>query len=58
MLASQPSTSANYSLVLSLQQNFNHGHVEEVNLLTVKLVIGLMAGVFSQLGLLSTGMIT
>ena len=58
ILASQPSTSANCSLVLSLQQNFNHGHIEEVNLLTVKLVIWLMAGVFSQLGLLSTEMIT
>jgi len=58
ILASQSSTSANCSLVLSLQQDFDHGHVEEVNLLTVKLVIGLMAGVFSQLELLSTEMIT
>jgi len=31
--------------------------VEEVGLLAVKLVIGLVVGVFSQLGSLSTGMI-
>jgi len=42
MLASQPSTSANCSLVLSLQQNFDCEQVEEVNLLAIKLVIGLV----------------
>jgi len=47
---------ANYSLVLSLRRGFNREQVEEVGLLAVKLVIGL-AGAFSQLGSLSTGMI-
>ena len=31
--------------------------MEDVGLLAVKLVVGLVAGAFSQLGLLSTGMI-
>ena len=57
MLASQPSTSANCSLVFSLQWGFDHERVEEVGLLAVKLVIGLVVGAFSQLGLLSTGTI-
>jgi len=56
VLASRLSTSANYSLVLLLQQGFDHEWVEEVGLLAVKLVIGL-AGASSQLGLLSAEMI-
>ena len=57
MLASQPSTSANCSLVLLLQQSFDYEQVEGVGLLAiVVLVIGL-AGASSQLGLLSAGMI-
>jgi len=46
--------SANCSLVLLLQQCFDHEQVEEVGLLDVKLVIGLVAEVFSQLESLST----
>jgi len=53
MLASQPSTSANCLLVLLLQWGFDHEQVEEVGLLAVELVVEL-AGVFSQLGLLTT----
>jgi len=56
VLASQPSTSANCSLVLSLRQGFDHERVEEVGLLAVKLVIGLV-GASSQLGSLSAGTI-
>ena len=40
---SQPSMSANCSLVLSLWQDFDHEWVEEVGLLAVRLVIGLIA---------------
>ena len=54
MLASRLSTLASCSLVLSLQQNFDHEQVEEVGLLAVKLVIGLVVGASSQLGSLST----
>ena len=43
MFASQPSMSANCSLVLSLWQDFDHEWVEEVGLLAVRLVIGLIA---------------
>ena len=57
MLVSWPSISANCLLVLSLQQGFDHEQVEEVGLLVVKLVIGLVVEVFSQLRLLSTGTI-
>jgi len=35
--------SANCSLVLSLQQGFDYQQVKEVDLLAVKLVIGLVA---------------
>ena len=55
VLTSQPSTSANCSLVLSLQQGFDREQVEEVGLLAVKLVLGLVVGAFSQLGSLSAG---
>ena len=48
---------ANCSLVLSLRQGFDCEQVEEVSLLAVKLVIGLVAGVSFQLGLLSVGTI-
>ena len=57
MLASQLSTSASYSLVLSLRQSFDHEQVEEVGLLAVKLVIGLVVKASSQLRSLSTGTI-
>ena len=57
MLASRPSTSANCSLVFSLRQGFDCERVEEVGLLAVKLVLGLVVGAFSQLGSLSTGTI-
>jgi len=45
------------SLVLLLQQKFNHEQVEEVGLLAIKLVIELVVEVSSQLELLSTGII-
>jgi len=48
---------ANCLLVFSLRQGLNCERVEDVGLLAVKLVIGLVAGVSSQLGLLSTVMI-
>jgi len=38
---------ANCSLVLSLQQGFDHKQVEKVGLLAIKLVIGLVAEAFS-----------
>ena len=57
MLASQPSTSASCLLVLSLRRSFDCEQVEEVGLLAVKLVIGLVVGASSQLGSLSAGMI-
>ena len=57
VLASRLSTSANCSLVLSLQRGFDHERVEEVGLLAAKLVLGLVVGASSQLGSLSTGMI-
>ena len=44
---------ANCSLVLLLQQSFDHEWVEEVNLLAIKLVVGLAEASF-QLGSLST----
>jgi len=58
VLASQPSTLANCSLVLSLRQGFDHEQVEDVGLLAILLlVIGLVVGASSQLGSLSTGTI-
>jgi len=54
ILASWLSISANYSLVLLLWQSFDCKWVEEVDLLAIKLIIGLVAGAFSQLGSLST----
>ena len=57
MLASQPSTLANCSLVFLLRRCFDRERVEEVGLLAVKLVLGLVVGASSQLGSLSTGTI-
>jgi len=57
VLASRLSTLASCSLVLSLWQCLDHERVEEVGLLAVKLVIGLVVGVSSQLGSLSAGTI-
>ena len=57
VLASQPSTLANCSLVLSLQWGFNCERVENVGLLAILLLVLGLAGVSSQLGSLSTGMI-
>jgi len=57
VLASRLSTSASCSLVLSLCQSLDHERVEEVSLLAVKLVIGLVVGASSQLGSLSARMI-
>ena len=54
VFASWPSMLANYSLVLLLQQGFDYEQVEEVSLLDIRLVIGLVVGAFFQLGLLST----
>ena len=56
VLASRPSTLANCSLELSLQRGFDYEQVEDVGLLAVKLVLGLV-GASSQLGSLSTGTI-
>jgi len=56
VLASQPSTLANCSLVLLLQQGLDHKQVEDGLLAIVVLVIGLV-GASSQLGLLSMGTI-
>ena len=59
VLASRPSILASCSLVLvlSLRRGFDHERVEEVGLLAVKLVLGLVVGASSQLGSLSTGTI-
>ena len=57
VLASQLSTLASCSLVLSLWQGLDHEWVEKVGLLAAKLVIGLVVEASSQLGLLSAGMI-
>ena len=43
VLISQPSMSANCSLILLLWWGFDYKQVEEVSLLAVKLVIGLVA---------------
>ena len=57
MLASQPSTLANCLLVLLLWWYFNYEQVEDVGLLNVKSVLGLVAEVSSQLESLFTVMI-
>ena len=57
MLASRASTSASCLLVLLLRQGLDHERVEEVGLLAVKLVLGLVVGASSQLGSLSAGTI-
>ena len=57
VLASQPSTSANCSLVFLLWWGFDYKRAEEVGLLVAKLVLGLVVGASSQLGSLSTGTI-
>ena len=57
VLVSWLSTSANYSLVLLLWWGLDCKWVEDVSLLAVKLVIGLVAGAFFQLGSLSVGII-
>jgi len=57
VLASQSSISANCSLVFLLWRGFDHEQVEEVGLLAVKLVLGLVVRASSQLGSLSTGTI-
>ena len=57
MLASRPSTSANCSLELSLRRGFDRERVEDVGLLAVKLVLGLVVGASSQFGSLSAGTI-
>ena len=57
VLARWPSTSANCSLVFSFQRGFDRERVEEVGLLAVKLVLGLVVGASSQLGSLSAGTI-
>jgi len=54
IFASWPSISANYLLVLLLQWSFDCEWVEEVGLLDIRLVIGLVVGASSQLRLLST----
>ena len=58
VLASRSSTLANCSLVFSLWQGLDHERVEDVGLLAVVvLVVGLVVGASSQLGLLSAGTI-
>ena len=48
---------ANCSLVFSLWQSLDYKRVEDMGLLAVKLVVGLVVGASSQLGSLSAGMI-
>ena len=57
VLASRPSTLASFSLVFLLRWGFDRERVEEVGLLAVKLVLGLVVGASSQLGSLSVGTI-
>ena len=57
VFASWLSILAHYSLVLPLQQDFDYEQVEEVGLLDVRLVVGLVAEASSQLELLSIEMI-
>ena len=54
VLASQPSTSVNCSLILSLWWGLDHEQVEDVGLLAVVVLLIGLAGASSQLGLLST----
>jgi len=57
MFASWPSTLANYLLVFLLWWGFDYKWVEEVGLLAVRLVIGLVVGASFQLKSLSVGTI-
>jgi len=57
VLASRLSASASCSLVLLFHWSLDHERVEEVGLLAVKLVIGLVVEASSQLGSLSAGTI-
>ena len=54
VFVSWPSMSANCSLVLLLWWGFNYEQVKEVGLLEVRLVVGLVVGVSSQLRSLFT----
>jgi len=57
MLASQPSTSANCSLVLLLRWDFDCEQVEDVGLLAILLLVLGLARASSQLGSFSAEMI-
>ena len=57
VLASRLSTLANCSLVLLLQQSFDHEQVEDVGLLAILLLVLGLVGASSQLGSLSAGTI-
>ena len=57
MLASQPSTLANCSLVLLLQWSLDHERVEDVSLLVILLLALGLVGASFQLGSLSAEMI-
>ena len=57
VLTSRPSTSANCSLVLSLQQSLNCEWVEDIGLLAVLLLVLGLVGASSQLESLFTGTI-
>jgi len=53
VLASQPNTLANCSLVLPLRWGFDREQVEDVGLLVILLLVLGLAGASSQLGSLS-----
>jgi len=57
VLASQLSTLANCSLVLSLQRGFDHEWVEDMGSLAILLLVLGLVGASSQLGSLSAGTI-
>ena len=57
VLASQLSKLANCLLILLLWQGLDYEQVEKVGLLAIRLVIGLVVGVSSQLGSLFTEII-
>ena len=57
MLASQPSTSANCSLVLLLRWGFDHEQGKDVGLLAILLLVLGLVEASSQLGSLSAGII-
>ena len=57
VLASQPSTSANCSLVLLLWWSLDYEQVEDVGILVILLLVLRLVGASSQLGLLSIRMI-